>query len=231
MKKCNRIVAIILAVVIAVSLAACSSKSSGNGDTNVKEPTVNNADIASKASVGDSVTLGKFDNKDITWTVVSKEDGKLFLVSDKALVNMNFGELGSASWEDCSVRQWLSGTFYNDSFTDDEKAIITDTEIKDEATIGKGGTSVIDKVFVCSIEEIKNRTLETSSNYSEAFNAKCSDMTGTATEYWCRSIALDSQSVINYVDTEGEWQAYYNEEAGSIANYGVRPAMWITAAE
>ena len=65
-------------------------------------------------------------------------------------------EKEAANWETCSLRKWLNEEFYSQSFSDDEKAAIVESELKDPRDysflLGKDLTTK-DKVFILSIEE------------------------------------------------------------------------------
>ena len=84
----------------------------------------------------------------IEWIPVDKIDGKYLLVAKDSLDYRRFDSgYKSVPWADCDLREWLNGEFYNNTFTDEEKAVIcdfTDTEL---------GTT--DKVFLLSLEESK----------------------------------------------------------------------------
>ncbi len=83
--------------------------------------------------VGDKVILGKYQDEDIEWEVMSRNflinEGKVRveLFSKYALDCVPFNEDGESSWEDCSLREWLNNDFYEEAFSKTEKKHIVDT--------------------------------------------------------------------------------------------------------
>ena len=77
--------------------------------------------------VGDKVILGKYQDEDIEWEVMSRNflinEGKVRveLFSKYALDCVPFNEDGESSWEDCSLREWLNNDFYEEAFSKTEK--------------------------------------------------------------------------------------------------------------
>lgn len=84
----------------------------------------------------------------IEWIPVDKKDGKYLLVTKDSIDYRSLGsELVPVPWAKTELRRWLNEDFYNNVFTDEERAAIcdfTDTEL---------GTT--DKVFLLSLEESK----------------------------------------------------------------------------
>ena len=83
--------------------------------------------------VGDTVTLGKYQDEDIEWEVINRNfvigENKVIveLQSVYALDCLPFNEDGESSWEDCSLREWLNNDFYEEAFSKSEKKEIIDT--------------------------------------------------------------------------------------------------------
>ncbi len=108
------------------------------------------------AEVGDVITFGTYEqdnNSDngkeaIEWIVVSKEDGKLSVISKDYLDSKPFNEGGykACVWKDSSLRRWLNGEFYKNAFTDEDKAKIVEETLKTLA--GKDEFKSTDKVYL-----------------------------------------------------------------------------------
>ena len=142
-------------------------------------------------SVGDRVVFGKYEQdgktdngaEPLEWDVVGKDNGKYMLITHYVIDYMQFDD-GTAdtsvnaggnaldavvTWEKCSLRKWLNGDFYSNTFTDEERAYITPVsnynanwlEFDDNhmgasniETGGYGGNVTEDKVFLLSAQEI-----------------------------------------------------------------------------
>lgn len=84
----------------------------------------------------------------------------LFVVADMALdckkYNKNFSSL---TWEKCTLRSWLDGSFYNTVFCSHEQSAIVPQAVvnEDNPKYGtEGGKDTNDKVYLLSIEETTN---------------------------------------------------------------------------
>ena len=96
------------------------------------------------AEVGDLVCLGKFETvpgneklESIYWRVIDKQNGKLFILSEKLLDNYAFNnvqaEQDTTTWETSSLRKFLNGDFLTTCFTEDEQKLIQTTHLTNEA--------------------------------------------------------------------------------------------------
>ncbi|MCR5804690.1 MAG: DUF6273 domain-containing protein [Clostridia bacterium] len=83
--------------------------------------------------IGDDVVLGKYQDEEIEWEVMSRnfliDEGKVRveLLSKYALDCVPFNEDGESTWEDCSLREWLNTDFYEEAFSNTEKKHIVDS--------------------------------------------------------------------------------------------------------
>ena len=112
----------------------------------------------------------------VKWRILTKTDGKAFLMCDKAIFAMQFQhDIESAvpcDYASSDIRKWLNESFYGLAFGTAQKNIILDTVVdnsvesakpKDseyaEWNTGEYGTSgadTIDKVFLLSVHDITN---------------------------------------------------------------------------
>ncbi len=94
----------------------------------------------------------------IEWVIVSKENGKMLLMSRYYLEWKPFNdERTKTTWEECSLRKWLNNDFINSAFSsaEQEKILSTKLTTPDNAFDGaKGGNDTEDKVFCLSIDEV-----------------------------------------------------------------------------
>ncbi len=96
----------------------------------------------------------------IEWIVLEKRsDGTMFVLSRYVLDNKQYNtDTCAITWEKCSSRKWLNGSFYETAFSSAEKAKIQTTKVVNEAnpyTGTSGGNSTNDKVFLLSYNEVK----------------------------------------------------------------------------
>ena len=139
----------------------------------------------------------------------------------------------SVTWETCSLRTWLNGTFLNEAFSKDEQEaiLVTDVDNSDSQGIGKwlydvftkGGNDTRDKVFLLSCKEAeryfdsdKSRVC-VPTTYARAQGASAA---GNGS-WWLRSPG-SRQSSASFVGRTGELsftRVEYKEE--------IRPALWI----
>ena len=117
------------------------------------------------AGVGDYVEFGMYEQdnntsngkEDIEWLVLAKEDGKAFLISRYGLACKKYNETDtSVTWETCTLRTWLNGTFYNSAFSGAEQESIVSTTVT--ASVNpvydtNPDNDTNDKVFLLSIDE------------------------------------------------------------------------------
>ena len=147
--------AMLLSVVLALTLllTACGGKGTQNGpgepgengsngssqSENGGSGTVDTQKLA-EAKCGDVVTVGAYEqdnNKNngkepIEWIVVTKLPGKALVVSKYVLERMPFednDEVNAVKYPDSTVRAWLNGDFYEEAFSDAEKAMIPLTNV------------------------------------------------------------------------------------------------------
>jgi len=118
------------------------------------------------ARVGDTVYFGTYEQDNnlengqepICWYVLDEKDGKFFLFS-KYILDVSIFDDKSSVWETSMIREWLNNDFYNTAFSNDDKAAISTTVLKnsDVAPYGDaGGADTEDKVFLLSIRDLKN---------------------------------------------------------------------------
>ena len=84
-------------------------------------------------NVGDTLVFGTYEQdndttngkEDIEWLVLTKENNKILVVSDKALDCKPYNQSRDyVTWETCSLRNWLNNDFINAAFTAEERAMI-----------------------------------------------------------------------------------------------------------
>lgn len=197
-------------------------------------------------SVGKTVKFGAYEQdnntsngkEEIEWEVLAIENKKALIVSKYALDCKAYNtDLVDTTWENCSLRSWLNGTFYESAFgTEQRKAIETVDVSSDENPIfgTDSGNSTRDRVFLLSASEVTKY-------YSTASEKKC-----IPTEYAIESGAFTSANLAKpgeavtcwwWLRTTGDGQdkAAIVVWDGALRTAGdpvnvrdsVRPALWL----
>ena len=98
--------------------------------------------------------------EEIEWKVLAVEGNKALVISQYALDCQQYNSTGGATtWERCSLRTWLNGTFYNAAFGADLQELIISSTVSadknpDPLCYISSGNSTTDKVFLLSIPEV-----------------------------------------------------------------------------
>lgn len=134
---------------------------------------------ASKASVGDIVTFGHYEQDCVTsdgkepiqWIVLDKKLGKVQLISRYALDCCRYDSTDSVTWKDSDIRSFLNNTFLNDAFTEAEQkklveAVVTGEDNEQYRT--DAGSAVKDRVFLLSAGEAGRLFSEKETGVSQA---------------------------------------------------------------
>nr|MBQ6241787.1 PASTA domain-containing protein [Lachnospiraceae bacterium] len=183
-------------------------------------------------TVGSYITFGKYGGEPIEWLVLAVDGSRVFVISHYGLDAKPYNEDGSsATWETCSLRSWLNGTFYNKAFSDAERGCIPTTTVKnpDNPDYGtSGGNSTKDKVFLLSISEARKyfgsdaARICYPTQYAQSHGVD--DYYG-ASFWWLRSPGVTS-TMPAFVGGVGDVNTYGGED-NSRTDGAVRPAMWI----
>ena len=221
-------------------------------DEDEKEDKDSKSDSGKKNSddqVGEIITLGKFEQdgnldngpEDIEWIVLDKKsNGDTLVISKDALEGLPYNKVFQVTmtWEECTLREWLNTDFYNEAFTDSEKAqilVTKNTNPKNEKTGVEGGNDTEEKVFLLSLEEADayfdsdEARICHPSAYAKGKGLEAGEKTvmeGNC-RWWLRSPG-DFSSDAARIFEDGS----LNENGGDIDrenSNGVRPVMWINA--
>ena len=243
-------------------MTGCSSKNEGS--TSGKAETTSKVGGSSSETansdqhnVGDIITFGKYEQdnntdngkEDIEWIVLDKKsDGQLVLISKYVLDCQPYNtEYTEVTWETCSLRKWLNGTFMDTAFSEEEKAKIQSTTITNEDSPMSGtdgGNDTTDKVYLLSYSEASNLFGEdTTINVQTYFNPsrackptpyaisqKCyvgkdddtdyeqlREFTGYCC-YWLRTVGDEKHAqIVNYYGSLG-YQGHVDVSGGSYIN-------------
>lgn len=205
------------------------------------------ADTVKNASVGDTITFGAYEQDNntsngkeaIEWTVLDKDGMSLLLISKQALDCQQYNtSYTDVTWESCSLRKWMNGTFLNKAFNAEEQAQIQNTTVsadKNPEYNTNPGNATTDKVFLLSINEVEKYFNSDEARkcaptaYAKAQGAYTSDIyktaSGAATCWWWLRSPGDRQTYAAYVHNDGSVD--YPGDAVSLVIDAVRPALWI----
>lgn len=197
------------------------------------------------ANVGDIVFFGVYEQdndtsngkEDIEWRVLAKEDGRILLITDKAIDCQQYNATYTGTtWEKCSLRKWMNESFLNDAFSYNECKQIQKTNVSAEknpiyTTIPRGNATA-DKVFLLSITEVEKYFISDESkkcvptDYAIANNAYIYREGELTTCYWWLRAPGDSQNFAACVNADGSIR--YSGCHIDSDDIGVRPAMWVS---
>lgn len=205
------------------------------------------ADTVKNASVGDTITFGAYEQDNntsngkeaIEWTVLDKDGMSLLLISKQALDCQQYNtSYTDVTWESCSLRKWMNGTFLNKAFNAEEQAQIQNTTVsadKNPEYNTNPGNATTDKVFLLSINEVEKYFNSDEARkcaptaYAKAQGAYTSDIYKTASGaatcwWWLRSPGyLRNYAATVYYDGS----VYFSGDLVNYDNDAVRPALWI----
>ena len=188
--------------------------------------------------VGDTFNFGSYEQnnnisdgkEEIEWIVLERDGMSLLLISKPALdcQSYNTSYTSDVTWETCSLRKWLNGTFINNAFSTEEQKLIqsvTVTADKNPNFNTFPGNDTTDKVFLLSITEAeKYFSSNKARNCGRTKYADAQLGAGDTCWWWLRSPGgYSGYAALVYSDG-----SVYN--VGYIVNYEgafVRPAMWL----
>ena len=100
------------------------------------------------------------DNTPIEWMILDHDGQRALVVSKYGLDAQPYKkDYTSLTWETCTLRTWLNGTFYNKAFSSAEQAAILTTNVDNSKSQcysrwnTNGGNNTQDKVFLLSYAE------------------------------------------------------------------------------
>ena len=197
--------------------------------------------------VGDTYTFGAYEQDNSTsngkeaieWTVLDKDGMSLLLISKQALDCQQYNtSYTDVTWESCSLRKWMNGTFLNKAFNAEEQAQIQNTTVsadKNPEYNTNPGNATTDKVFLLSINEVEKYFNSDEARkcaptaYAKAQGAYTSDSyktaSGAATCWWWLRSPGNYQNYAASVNSDGS--VYYSGYYVNNAYDAVRPALWI----
>lgn len=184
-------------------------------------------------TVGSTIKFGlyEYDNnesngkEEIEWIVLAVDGDKALIISKIILDGQPYDSADTnTTWEKCSLRTWLNGTFYNSAFSSAHQKIIISSQISEDIYNGYSyrisqTNSMTDRVFLLSNGE----ALKYFSSNSARECRGIPTSTGNWFSWWLRSSGTEPQRAA-YVNSDGELEI---DGLRVSRSNGVRPAMWI----
>lgn len=218
--KRKKITVVSLIAMMVLIITACQSEPTG--------------DLSSLSVGQDNVQFGPY-----IWQVLDVQDDKALLITKDIIEKAVYHETyESITWEDCSLREYLNGDFFENSFSDEEKAKIievTNPNPDNQWFDTKGGNDTQDKVFLLSIEEVvkyfgDSGQLENGNPDSEYFiddeynEGRIAYNEGVAEWWFLRSPGGEAGRAADMSDV-GTIILYGD---CTNAGHGTRPALWVS---
>ncbi len=195
-------------------------------------------------TVGSTIKFGLYEQdnnlsngkEEIEWLVLAIEGNRALIISKYALdcqpYHLSYRDV---TWETCSLREWLNGTFLNEAFTENGQAMIPSVTVSADNNPKYSispGKSTMDQVFLLSITETNRYLMSDDARQCQgttycyeqgAYKAKNGNC-----PWWLRSpggYSLFAAFVGNNGSVDNSGNAVFT------GNNAVRPAMWIEIRE
>ena len=192
----------------------------------------------------------------VEWRVLAVDGDKILVVSkyilDIAPYHNEYRTAG-ITWAQCSLRDFMNGDFYNTAFNETEKnaILLTDVQNDDNPNGTPGGEATQDHIFPLSAKEV-SLYMEYHCIYDEEggeyihpdrmayYTPYAEAKGGTKWEgydtgfYWLRTpgeVPGDAANISCHGYGVAEDLSYTSSHYVTFANYGVRPAMYLSLAK
>jgi len=195
-------------------------------------------EVSKKWQVGATVIFGSYYQSNssikesIEWEVLAREGNKALLISKYALDCKKYNEeyIG-VTWENCTIRNWLNGEFFNIVFDSKEQKRILPAILRNADNplcLIKGGVSTTDKIFLLSIGEVEEYFSSDSARKCKPTIYAKECIWNCPTEFccwWLRSPGglQEVAAVVNYIGEVDCIGCHVDNRKTAI-----RPAMWVS---
>ncbi len=242
MRSARKITAVLLALMLLMGLAACGDSKESSGTADGKEEGKSTLTV----KVGDTLELGTYEQdgntangtEAIVWQVLDIQDERALVISTVCLDVQPYHEESTyVTWENCSLREWLNGEFFDNAFSDKEKAQIPYVTVESEDNPQHntyGGNNTVDRVFLLSFSEAQDYFVNAEALRcgASAYAAEKLASAGYVTdEGWVKSWTFRSPGKTN---ARLSGYGFYEENGldldGNSVTFdysGVRPVMWV----
>ena len=231
----KKLTALVLTLLLCVAFVGCGDNANTpkDNDTNNEESTPFINDILSNATVGSTITFGKYnidksteEKEDLEWLVLDKQDGKLFVISKYVVETGNYYD--DLPWEKSKLRSWLHNDFTPAAFSSEESEKILNTRVENTGYEGdiifeKRYDPTDDKVYIPSFSELKKYGLSTESFAADDESRIAYTFDGQACSWLLRNTTSKANGFCRLTKTG----VYYFSSA-NYGDTGIRPVMWLS---
>lgn len=210
-------------------------------DDGTEQPITTAPTTAVEYGIGDIISFGSYEQDDniengseiLKWEVIDKKDNGILIITTVAIDCQPYNATKTdVTWESCSLRKWLNGTFFSAAFSQKEQDRVLDTCVTADNNPQYGtnpGADTYDKVFALSLCEVEQYFPSDSSR-------QCSPTAYTVSNgaykngngycwWWLRSPGITPHDAAS-VDSTGIID--YDDGRVDSPRGAVRPAMWIS---
>ena len=194
-------------------------------------------DPYASAGVGDTVSFGAYEQDNdpangeepIEWIVLEKDGSEFLLLSRRALDARPFNLTQTdATWETCTLRQWLNEDFFQSAFSASEQAQILDSVVTGDANPSwgtTGGADTTDRVYILSMVEAQRYTglLSIGQCSPTAYASSREVLTMSGKCWWWTRTGGSSLGMQTYVDQDGDVSS--SGRSNNFENGAVRPVI------
>ena len=197
--------------------------------------------LFSDVSVGSTLFFGSYEQdnntsngkENIEWLVLARDGDRVLLISRYALDCHEYDTgISNFTWETCSLREWLNGTFLSAAFSEEERAMIPNVTVSADKGIG---ISTTDQVFLLSIKEVNEyfssdearKCAPTAYAIAQGVDESEYEVDGKATcIWWLRSHESKDSDSVSVIGTVVDGDGARNSLA--YFDFAVRPALWVS---
>lgn len=161
----------------------------------------------------------------VEWIVLKVDGARALLLSRYALDVQRFNSKWvKISWKDCSLRQWMNSTFYNECFTETQRRAVLRSTL--QSNYAGSTVQTQDYVFPLSMSECQ-QYLSTSmmrctpTQYAKGLQAALD----SGNCYWQLRDTTNRKNDNNRVEPDGTIREYGSNT--NAAGVSVRPAIWV----
>ena len=229
--KRKHIVCVVLLLALSLALfSACRSSDSGEPSS---PPAYSNPYLDSLPVAGN---WGGYE-----WVVLKKEETRWLCITKEIIESRKFHEVETpVSWEECDLRAYLNGEFFEDTFgtvvgnETPAQIILTDNTNESVAfpngSTGNGSAPTRDYVFLLSYEEAEAYFPDDAARVA-AYHVGKDEVSAAPIRYaqhwWLRS---PGDYLNDFANVDGIGQVCYSQSNIHTEGLGLRPAIWVWVA-
>ena len=174
-----------------------------------------NAVRESDYTVGNIVTFGNYQGKDLVWKILARDGRRYMLLSQNNVAEHSFHtERVEVMWSNCELRKWLNRDFINEAFSLQERMRITLHKSKnnvDERWDAGNGPDTTDKIYIFNRRELDEYLPDPADRAIGEW-------------WWLRGHGCSN---LNQQAVYEDGTVYLDGISSYSVGVGVRPVMWV----